>query len=233
MPPKGSRGALQPLQRINLVQTVAERLRTQILKQRFGPDGIMPTEWELGELFDVSRTVIREAMRTLSGQGLIEVSQGRVSRVRPADPQAAIYSLQALLCQSQVSLPDLVEARRSLECEIASLAANRATKDQLDRLEQAIAALESAGSPKQQVQADVRFHGLLAEASGNSVFPLILKTLTALLRQSREKSITRTSKRCAVLDHRAILQALRHHRPEAARAAMLKHLGIARHHSRR
>ena len=226
-------GGLQPIPRVNLVQTVVEQLRGQILEQRFGPEVELPPEGNLCEAFCVSRTVIREAMRTLRAQGLVEVSQGRPPRVKRADPQVTIDSLDALLRQSQVSLLHLVEARRPLEAEIAALAAQRATAMQIATLQEAITVQVAATSLKQQIEADVRFHDLLAEASGNPVFAMLLRTLVSLLRQSREKTISRTGKERALVGHRAILDAVGRHKPDKARAAMLDHLAMAEQDLRR
>ena len=75
-----------PLPRLDLVQEVTERLREQILAGAFDADRSLPPEGQLGQALGVSRTVIREAMRILAAQGLVEVSQGRTPRVKPADP---------------------------------------------------------------------------------------------------------------------------------------------------
>lgn len=222
-----STGPVQPLQKVNLVQEVVDRLRGQILTGQFGPEGRLPPEGELGATFHVSRTVIREAMRTLRAQGLVEVSQGRRPRVRPADPQVAIDSLQALLERSKVSLLHLIEVRRPLEGEIAALAAQRAGPSHVQALEEAICRQADAATLDAQVDADVRFHQILAEASGNPVFRLLLTTLAGLLRKSREETISRTGKPRALSGHRAIFAAVKRHDPAGARAAMLKHLGMA------
>ena len=86
------------------MQEVASRLREQILSWHFGSDGVLPSEGEMARVFGVSRTVIRGAMHALWAQGLVEVSQGRPPRVRPADPMVAAASLQLVLQRSDVSL---------------------------------------------------------------------------------------------------------------------------------
>jgi len=218
---------VRPVQKVNLVQEVVDQLRRQIFAGQFGPGGRLPPEGELSESFGVSRTVIREAMRTLRAQGLVEVSQGRRAQVRPADPQIAVDTLQALLERSKVTLLHLIEVRRPLEGEIAGLAATRAIPSHVEALEAAIRQQFDADSLARQVEADVRFHQILAEATGNPVFAILLTTLAGLLRKSREETISRTGKERALGGHRAILDAVKRGNSSEARSAMLKHLEMA------
>jgi GntR family transcriptional repressor for pyruvate dehydrogenase complex len=174
---------LQPLYRQNLVAGVVESLRQRILAGVFDAAEPLPSEAKLGQLLGVSRTVIREAMRILGGQGLVEVSQGRRPRIRPADSQAVVDSVSTFLQRQDHTPLDLIEVRRPLETAIAALAAERATPRHLEQLEQALAELQTVHGLSEQVAADMRFHDLLAEATGNPVFQLLLKTLASLMRE--------------------------------------------------
>ena len=202
-------------------------MREEIFAGQYGSSGPLPPEGKLCESFDVSRTVVREAMRILRAQGLVEVSQGRVPRVRPVDTRPAIDSLQVLLHRSDATLLHLAEVRRPLETEIAALAARRATAAHIKAVEAAIKQQAAARTLKRQGNADVLFHDLLAVATGNPVFPLLLTTLARPLRQSRQKTITRTGNERALTGHRAILEAVRRQDPAAAREAMKEHLTMA------
>jgi len=216
--------ALQRLTQPPLVNQAVDQLRTFILEKRLGADGVLPSEGDLALMLGVSRTVLREAMKHLQAQGLVEVSQGRRARIKPADPAAAIESLDAMLRRTDGSLRHLIEARRPLESEIAALAAQRAGPDHLQRAAQALRDLESAPSLEARVDADVRFHRVLAEATGNPVFLLLLDTLAGLLRASRRESIGKHGPRAAVEGHRLILEAVSRRDPAAARESMLAHM---------
>jgi GntR family transcriptional repressor for pyruvate dehydrogenase complex len=166
-------------------------------------------------------------MRTLQAQGLVEVSQGRRPRVRPADPQTAIESLQTFLQRGEHSLLQLLEVRRPLETEIAALAARRASDSHIALMEEANRELAKAQTLEEQVAADMRFHDLLAEATGNLVFPLLLTALAGLMRQSRQRTIARVGTERALIGHRAVLAAVKSHDPGRARTAMIEHLRMA------
>jgi len=187
----------------------------------------MPPEAKLSAKLGVPRTVIREAMRVLSARGLIEVSQGRQPRIKPADPQDIVRTLESFLQRSTHSLLHLIEVRRPLESEIAALAARRATSAQIAALEAANRRLAAAERIEARVDADMRFHDLLVEAAGNPVFILLLKALVNLMRRSRFETLSRTGVARALTGHQLILKAVQHREPEAARAAMLLHLSQA------
>lgn len=215
------------LRRPDMVASVLEDLTQRIIAGDFGSEGVLPPEGELATRYGVSRTVIREAMQRLRAQGLVEVAQGRLPRVKPPAPATAIASLDTLLRRSKGSLLHLIETRRPLESEIAALAAERATPEQLAELQQAIDAQAVAPTAEGQIEADLRFHRVLAEATGNPIFGLLLETLAGLMRSSREKTIRQSGVETALVGHRAILQALRARDAAAARQAMLDHLTLA------
>lgn len=215
------------INRPDRVSEVLEQLSDQITAGAFGQDGTLPAEGALAETFRVSRTVVREAMRMLRAQGLVEVSQGKPPRVKPADPQATIASLTLLLRRSEGTLLHLVEARRPLESEIALLAAERAGPDDFDRLQETIDRLTTVGTLDERVQADVEFHRILAETSANPVFCLLLETISGLLCESRRRTLTQSGSEIAAAGHRAVLAALRRRDGAAAKSAMLEHLKLA------
>jgi len=215
------------LQQVDLVKEIVQQLRERILSGQFGQDGELPTEAQLGTTFGVSRTVAREAMRTLRAQGLVEVSRGRRPRVCPVDPQVAIDSLQAMLVRSSASVHHLFEIRRPLELEIATLAAKRATADDIAALQAAIDEQLEAKSLKKQMDCDRRFHELLANSTGNSLFQMLLSTIAPLLNASRRTTLSRVGAGRAIEGHVAILKAIRERSPDEAREAMATHLAMA------
>jgi len=216
-----------PIPSVDLVQEMVDQLREQIIAGRYGADGELPAEAQLSESFGVSRTVARESMRTLRALGLVEVSRGRRPRVRPVDPQIATDSLRSLLVRSTATIDHLGEIRRPLEVDIAGLAAENATEEQIDMMQQANQQLASERSIERQIAADTRFHEALATASGNPLFSVMLSSIAPLLDESRKQTISRVGSGRAIEGHVAILDAVRRRDPPAARAAMRRHLEMA------
>ena len=222
------------LSRPSLVQQVTDYLRKHILDGGFGSDGLLPPEAKLAGTLRVSRTVVREAMRSLQAQGLVEMSQGRRTRLRPADPQATMDSLAAMLHRSEGSPMQLLQVRRPLEAEIAALAAEHATPEDTELLEAAIQQQSEARTLETKVDADILFHKRVAAATGNPVFELVLQTLAGLSRESRRHTIDRAGVkfgleeglRMLVEGHAKVLAAVRENDGKAARRAMLEHLDM-------
>jgi GntR family transcriptional repressor for pyruvate dehydrogenase complex len=211
-------GAQEP----SLVKKAEDRLRRQILKR--GDHDLLPSQGELAATLGVSRTVLREAMKHLEAEGLVEIAQGRRIRVKPAGPQASMRTLDAMLRRSDASLAQLLEVRRPLEGEIAALAAERILPEELLELENTLVDLRVQQVLDRRVDADLLFHRTLAVATRNPVFPLLLDTLAGLLRASRYASIGTHGAAAAVEGHQEILDAVKARNPKAAREAMLRHL---------
>jgi GntR family transcriptional repressor for pyruvate dehydrogenase complex len=214
--------------RVPLVEQVVERMRSQIVNGDYAADLELPPESALCEKLGVSRTVIREAMRILRAQGLVEVSQGKRPRIKPADAQFAIDGLSLLLRRSDTSLLHLTELRRPLESEIAALAAERATDEHLARMQQTLIDLRDAPDLEASVEADLLFHTILAEATANPVFHLVLLTIWGLLRTSRVKTIAYSKSSTALHWHERIFRAVSDHNPAKAREEMLGHIEAVR-----
>jgi DNA-binding FadR family transcriptional regulator len=211
----------------DMVTTVLERLTNHIVDGDFDADGVLPSEGDLAKSFGVSRTVIRESMRSLRAQGLVEVSRGRAPRVKPPDSKPTVASLRLLLRRNKATLLHLVEVRQPVEGEIAALAAERANAEHVRQLERAVHDLAAASQLEARIEADVRFHRILAEATGNPVFVLLLETLADFLRESRQRTLAYSGMERALAGHRAILDAVRSRDPVKAREAIHEHLDLA------
>ena len=128
--------ALSDLKSENLVTRAVEALR-HILDELLVPGAELPSQGKLAERLGVSRTVIREAMRILESQGLLEITQGKLPRVLPPNTQVVIDGLSTLMERSSATLLDVLEVRRPVEIEVAVLAAERATGEHLRQMSEA------------------------------------------------------------------------------------------------
>lgn len=212
-----------------LAEQVYGTLHEQIRAGKYIEGDKLPSESQLSSLFDVSRSVIREALTRLQGDGLTRTHQGigtfvatqprRHSPPGAADGQVSQY-LQSL------------EARIVLEVEAARLAALRRSRAQLEAIQAA------NGDLREQIargllgrEQDIRFHNCIAEASGNRNFPILLqsigelttRTITAGLKLGRGQIRSRV-----VEEHAAIVEAIALGDSEAAATYMRYHMFQAR-----
>jgi len=208
-------------------------LATAILRGDYAPGALLPREAELMDSFGVSRTVLREALRTLTSKGLVESRPKVGTRVRR---RSAWNLLDADLLEwySHVAPPlafalKLQEVREMVEPYAAELAARAYTAETIESLERAHASMVAARNVDEWVRADLHFHlGILAACSNELLMPLgplIERTLEAQLLLNAKRADVFNA---ALKQHTAVFDAIRTRRPEAARAAMAELLGVTR-----
>lgn len=216
-----------------LSDQVIESLRSDIESSRITPGSRLPSEKELAKSFNVSRTVIREAIWRLQADGLVISRQG--SGIYVTHPSEVVRSFRLGLSDatSKTSTRELYELRIGVECQTASLAAARRTKSDLVALEKLLEKLQSAAHDLQRgVELDVSFHHMIAKLSKNSALlrfeEFLASVLTEAVRLARENSSRYEGLPDLVMhEHAAIFDAIRHGDPEQAHNTMREHLTSA------
>jgi GntR family transcriptional repressor for pyruvate dehydrogenase complex len=216
-----------PIKRITISDEITDRLVTSIVNGHFGFGEKLPPERELASWLKVGRPTVREAIRTLSVIGLVEVRPGAGTYVvqTHADFVAKAFSWAVLL--DPQTTREVVEARTAIETEIAGLAAERATQADLDRLQALIVDMEEACDRDEEAfaQADLEFHITLALTSRNTTLSRLLSAIRSLLRQWIQRALRQHhAYGSALQQHRAILLAVQAGDPAAAQEAMRHHL---------
>lgn len=207
-------------------------LTRQILLGTFKPGDKLPSENTLVREHRVSRTVVREALSKLQASGLVEPRHGIGSFVIERQAQAELR----VGAESAASVRDLLELRIGLEGQAAALAAVRRDDGHLARMRQALDDYQDlAAAGDSCIEADRRFHLLIAEATGNLYFSEMLGQLgSGMIPRNRmaedERSGAKLARHAylANLEHEAILNAIRRQDPDAARAAICLHLSNSR-----
>ena len=218
----------------SLSARVTAHLEQLIFANRLIPGSRLPSERQLAEQFEVSRTVVREAVRALLAKGLLEVVPGSGTLIRAEPLASASESISLLLSlgirSGRLDHDKVVEVRRALEVEIAGLAANRATAADLTELAAILHTAESGlGDHETFVRTDVAFHAVLARATHNPLFSVILDSITdVMIEVRRVGSRVQGVPARALAYHREILAAVQRGDEAAARQAMDRHLDEAR-----
>jgi DNA-binding FadR family transcriptional regulator len=216
----------------NLATDLVTDLSQRILMGSIAPGEKLPSESEIVREHGVSRTVVREAISKLQASGLVETHQGKGTFVLARSEQSGLH----LKVDTAFSVRHIIELRMGLETQAVALAAQRRTPDQLTKMRMALDDYQDLLAKEDScVEADRRFHLLIAEATGNPYFVEILQNLgSAVIPRSRIASSERAGSSLtyhaylANLEHEAILAAIRRQDPDAARAAMWTHLSNSR-----
>jgi DNA-binding FadR family transcriptional regulator len=203
---------------------------------------MLPREVDLAAEFDVSRGVARETIRAMEERGLIAVKHGKGATVNePEDWDVFDPDVLAATLDSERGsevLAEYLECRRILEVEAAGMAAQRATKRDIDHLTKALRRMEeTAARPESQAaeerfhEADIAFHQTLIGATGNRALGgLVERIHSALLLARFPLARPQYRQERALPEHRRILAAVTAKDPDEARAAMSDHLDtIARY----
>jgi GntR family transcriptional repressor for pyruvate dehydrogenase complex len=213
----------------SLRERVEAALTDLILKNAFAPGDLLPSEAELARSFGVSRAALREAMRALEARGLVETVQGKGILVKEPQPSYVSEALSLLLQRKTATLVDLWDARLVLETGIVERACKRATRQDLEALQESIIRFSQPNADVETlVQEDECFHTILVQASHNLVLALLMKTIGDLLRESRRTTL-QIGSGPDVAGHTAICDAIAQKDTHAARQAMIDHLQHARH----
>ena len=157
---------LKAIKRRRLFQDVVQRIQDLIRDERLKPGDRLPAERELAEQLQVSRSSLREAMRTLELQELVVSKPGAGTFVRAEAPEPVNDALVAYLSEGKDALLDVFEMRHILEPQIAALAAERATPEDLQRMEEMLAAqADQISRGETGAEGDTAFHFAMAEAT--------------------------------------------------------------------
>jgi len=213
---------------VPLVAQVVDRLREQILSGVLPVGDGLPSEGQLAEDFGVSRNVVREAMRTLNGEGLVDLGQGRTARVMAGNPEGLSRRLAFLLrTNGNTSMRHLLDVRRALEIEAVALAARARTSENVARMDQAIRTLETVLATGERVDADLAFHLEIARATQNPLFSIMMAAVIPLFAEFISRVTVDDGSTRAAASHRLIHDAIAAHDTERARREMLNHLDVA------
>jgi GntR family transcriptional regulator, transcriptional repressor for pyruvate dehydrogenase complex len=216
----------------SLAERTEQQIQELILSKVLKGGERLPSERELGEQIGVSKTVIREAIRSLSAKGLVDVRMGSGMYVQHLGPELLTNPLHILLRSNALKPENIQEVREALEIKIASLAAERADAADIDALEQAVTALQKRPMTAAEfAEADLAFHNALAAAADNPLFTLLVSLLNNLMLQVREQTFNsdgELSATRALRHHQQILSHIKLHDVAGARQAMIEHLAEAR-----
>jgi GntR family transcriptional repressor for pyruvate dehydrogenase complex len=213
-----------------LTMQVVEHVRSLISRGIVHPGDRLPPERELARELQISRSSLRAGIGFLAAMGVLKSRHGAGTFVSSGPPALDSSSLSVLGALHGFLPWQMFEARLVIESNLAALAAERATDEQIAELAEEVAEIyASLDAPQDFLIHDIRFHRTVARAAGNPILATLMETITANLYENRSKTIENAQdlKQSAEM-HREIYRAIRSHNPTQARFAMEQHLNLAR-----
>jgi GntR family transcriptional regulator, transcriptional repressor for pyruvate dehydrogenase complex len=211
-------------------ERIAYLIRKQINLGSLKPGDRVPPERALAEQLGVARSVVREALKELRAQGYVSCGRGRQGTIVAARSDASFGRSLSELMESEIApLADLNELRMGLEVQAAGLAAWRRVPDDIATLDNIVAAMAAKADERRIAELDAAFHGAVAQAAHNVFYLRLTAEFVRLLQDYMPTMyavdrMDASSLKQQMIQHRAIVTAIRNRDVEGARRAMTVHL---------
>lgn len=211
-------------------EDLATLIAKKISSGEYPPGKLLPSERALSEEYGLSRSMVREALRTLSERRMIEVLPGRGSQVRETTVADAVERLIEVVDHTHVTPRTLIEARSMIETTAAALAAERSGEKELRAIRAAATNCNESATLLERVRWDLMFHLTIVKAAGNPLVETMFHAIQPYIVELLFRSLTdeEVSDQGLVF-HQRILDAIVRHDAETASQEMAGHLtlGIA------
>ena len=217
-----------PVRAERTFEIIANKVRDQIRDGKLRTGDKLPPEREMAQQLGTSRNALREALRSLEHAGLISLHKGARGGafITDGNPSAVAQSMEDLMHLGGINLANVTEARLAIETAIVEIAAAKGTTAAFEALDRNIDKVEELTQARDMDAKDalnMEFHVLLAEATGNPVLVLMMRTLMDLLR-SVHRPITAEDTVDIIRSRRRFMRLLRDRQAAAAAAEMKDHL---------
>ena len=226
---------LKPIKTKKIYEEIVEQIRQLMADGNLKAGDKLLSERELAERLQVSRASVREAIRSLELMAFVEIKPGEGTFVRSQNTNDIILPLAMFLAVEKSSFLEMFEIRRVLETATSSMAAERATEEEIEQIRVAYEKMEESISFRDSEKGeeyDTIFHYAIAEATHNGLLIRLYRTIS----EDFSRTIS-TARRYLFIDeqnpqiildhHKKIYEAIRDHNPKKASEAMLEHLTFA------
>lgn len=217
---------LKPVHRVRLSAQIEEQLKQQLLEGRWKAGERLPSEHELSKIFQVSRVSIRQALQSLSAQGLIETRSGDGSFVRQPNIGDLLQGSIPDIYLSEDSLRWVMEFRRLFEGPVAEVAAVRATDQQLREMETVYQQMIDTASVDIQAHSnwDFEFHMLVGRMTQNPMVEGVYRVQNSVMRSCWRDIASAKGSQRGIHYHGLLLEAFRSRDAAACRRIMDEHV---------
>lgn len=211
-------------------ERIVEQIRSLIREGKLNPGDKLPPERELAQILNVSRTSVREAIKTLATMGLLVIKKGLGVYIIETNVESILNGVTNALVVKEDEIAQLFEVRMILETQAVTWAVERASDIEVENI------LSIVKTAKEQIvdntinaeiarEYDAKFHQAIIEASHNSILMIILQSLVCLLEKMREKTLSVPGRAVqSIFDHEQIAVAIANRDKKKARETMFRHI---------
>lgn len=218
--------------RRRLHESIVEGIAREVLTGTLPAGSALPADPVLSSRYGVSRTVIREAIQALAGMGIVDVRHGAGTYVNTHDDWDLLDpQLLQLIGQTgtiSILIDDLLDIRRMFEVEAVTLAARRATPQDIAEMERLVQAMKDPQATEQdQLDLNLEFHSAIVQASHNRILRNLreqLRGVLSVMMNARQSQADHGMRIVSTTMHEMLLQAIKERRPDRAQAVMLTHV---------
>lgn len=214
---------------------LADILESRIVTNNIPVGMRIPPEREIAEECGINRATVQKAIQLLEQRGLVEMLHGSGTYVKDLEHSVMVDTLKRYFVHTRSTPEHMFSLRLFLESGAASLAASSATDQQVKELRTCFEEFEDAingGDDEKRVEADLRFHEMIAEATGNPMLMCVMKSLHKiiflLMTDDSVDRIKKAKAKDSIQIHRAILEAIADRNPELADQMMKKHMNLGK-----
>ena len=216
----------KPITKTRIYEKIVDEIKNLIDQGTLKWGDQLPTERELSETFKVSRTCVREAFRVLESQGFLESRQGYGTYVSNNAIDTLVQPLASFILKEKDYQIELFEMRQLLESQLAYLAAERATPENMTKMEKILRSQEEQiANGETGLDSDSEFHHALAEAANNRILLHIINTTIEFQAESRESYLLGEERaKKSLAHHKKIFSAIQKGDGALAAKAMREHI---------
>lgn len=215
-----------PIKKTRVYEEIVAKIKEMITKGKLTDGDQLPVERELAEIFKVSRSSVREALRSLESQGFIESRQGDGTYIASNSVESLVRPLATVIFSEKDEQMELLEMRRMIEPQIAYFAAERATEEEIDMMGKTLEIQEQeVAKGGFGMDVDKKFHYIMAKATKNKIILRIMDNIMDLLSETRDRYLQVEGRpKKSIARHRKILGAIKARDRRRAQTLMEEHL---------
>jgi GntR family transcriptional regulator, transcriptional repressor for pyruvate dehydrogenase complex len=222
----------EPILRVDLTEEIIGRIKALIARGKLKSGSRLPPERDFARMLGVGRPALRQALKALATMGIIESRVGQGTFVSQSTFRFLNAPMDFMLLLNSVTLSELFEVRKVVEVELAGLAAERASPEEIAQIQDTLNKQNSnLGNPLGFLVEDLNFHNAIAQAAHNVLFTAVLESLSHLMTEGRRKLLLNEQDLSKSFhDHQRIFKEIQARNKAGTREAMFEHLDRVYHH---